>query len=170
MKRLKPWCVVCLIVIDECSVFGGDGYLRGFAGFDVADDLGVDVEAAGYVDDALGGVFVGVDFHAVAHVEYFVHFFPLGGAFVVDHAEERWDGEEVVFDHVEFVDEVEHFGLCAAAAVDHAADVWAVLVEDAPYDWGVGAGGGEDHLAGVDAGHFGGVGEAAVAAVDYFGG
>ena len=139
-------------------------------GFDVADDLGVDVEAAGDVDDALCGVGVGVYLHAVAHVEDFVHFFPVGAALVVNHTEEWRDGEEVVFDDVEVVDEVEDLGLRAAAAVYHAADGGTVLVEDAADDGGVGASGGEDHLAGIDPGDFGGVGEAAAAAVDYLGG
>ena len=156
-----------LIVINESSVFGGYGHLRGVAGFHVAYDLCVDVEASGYVDDALCGGFVGVDFHAVSHVEYFVHLFPFGCAFVVNHAEEWRDGEEVVFNHVEFVDEVQHFGLGAAAAVYHAADVCAVLVEYAPDDRGVGAGGGEDHFACIHSGYFGGVGESPRAAVDY---
>ena len=66
--------------------------------FDVADYLGVDVEAFGYFDDALGGLLVGVYLHAVTHVEDFVHLFPFGAALVVYHAEERRDGEEVVLD------------------------------------------------------------------------
>ena len=135
--------------------------------FYVADDLCVDVEAFGYVDDALCGGFVGVDFHTVTHVEYFVHLFPVGCALVVNHFEERGNGEEVVFDYVQVVDEVEYLGLCAAAAVNHATDVGAVLVEYASDDWGIGAGGGEYHFAGVYSGYFGGVGETAVAAVYY---
>jgi len=41
--------------------------------------------------------------------------------------------------------------LGAAAAVYHTVDFWAIFVENAAYDWSVGAGGGEDHLAGIDA-------------------
>ena len=87
----------------------------------------------------------------------------------MNHAEEGRHGEEVVLDHMQMVYEVEHLGLSAAAAVYHAADVRAVLVEDATDDGGIGAGGGEDHMASVDSGYFGWVGKAAAAAIDHFG-
>ena len=40
-------------LIDEFAVLAAYGDLGVVAGLAVADDLGVDVEAAGYVDDAL---------------------------------------------------------------------------------------------------------------------
>lgn len=153
--------------IHECSVFGGDGDLGALVVFDVSDDLSINVEALGYVDDALGGGFVGVDFHTVSHVEDFVHLLPVGAAFLMDHLEEWGDGEEVVLDDMEVVDEVQYFCLSAAAAMYHAADVGAVFVQDTADDGGVGACGREHHLAGIDTGDFGGVGETAAAAIDH---
>ena len=95
-----------LIVVYECSVLGGHGDLCGWGLLYVSYNAGVDVERAGYVDNALGGGVVGVYLHTVPHIEYFVHFFPFGAAFVLYHAEQRWDGEEVVFHHVEVVNKV----------------------------------------------------------------
>ena len=86
----------------------------------------------------------------------------------MDETEQRRDGEEVVLDYVKLVDEVQHFGLCATAAVYHTVDFWAIFVENATYDWSVGAGRREDHLAGIDAVDFGGVGEAFATAIYHF--
>ena len=64
-------------LIDVFAVLAAYGDLGVVAGLAVADDLGVDVEAAGYVDDALCGGLVGVELHTVAHIEDGVHLFPV---------------------------------------------------------------------------------------------
>lgn len=87
----------------EGAVGTGDGEGRGVgvgAGFYAADDLSGDAELDGGVDDKLGGGGVNIDFHTGAHVEYFIHFGPIGSGFALNEVEERRNGQQVVFDHV----------------------------------------------------------------------
>ena len=56
----------------------------------VANNLAVDVEGLGDGNHLIGGFFVSVDFQAVAHIEDFVHFMPVGARSGLNHAEERW--------------------------------------------------------------------------------
>ena len=155
------------LVVVEDSVLAFDGHLCVVAGLAVADDAGVDVEALGDVDDALGGGFVGVEFHAVPHVEDGVHLLPVGAALLVDETEEGWGGEEVVLDDMEVVDEVQYLGLGTSAAVYHAVDFGPVSIKDATHDGCIGACGRKDHASGINVSHFGGVGQALLAAVDH---
>lgn len=135
--------------------------------FAVTDDLCVNVEGTADFDDAFSGLLVGVDFHAVSHVEDFVHFFPVGAALFVNHAEQWRNGEEVVLYYVEVIYKVQHLGLSAAAAMNHAVNLGTVFVEDATDDRRIGTGGGEHHLAGIYARNFGGVGETLAATIDH---
>ena len=155
-------------LIDELAVLAADGDLSVVAGLAVSDDLCVNFETAAYVDDSLCGGLVGVELHTVAHIEDGVHLFPVGAALFVDEAEQRRGGEEVVLDHVQLVDEVQHLGLGTAAAVYHTVDFWAGFVKYAANDGSVGAGGREDHLAGIDASHFCGVCQTFAAAIYHF--
>ena len=85
--------VFFLFEVLEFSVFACHGDLRFRSFLHVSDDAGVDVETLGDVDYAVGGLLVGVELHAVTHVEHFVHLLPVGAALVVDHFEQRWHGE-----------------------------------------------------------------------------
>jgi len=119
----------------------------------MADNLGVDIEAAADIDDLLCHLGTDVDFHAVAHVEHLVHLAPVGAAALVDNLEERWYREHVVLDDAAVLaHKVEHLGLCAACAVHHAVYLGAQLVEQPLDDRGVGARGRKDELA--DGGEF----------------
>lgn len=137
-----------------------------FAGFYTADDLCVEVKRPGDVDDGLCVRLRQVYFHAVAHVEDFIHLLPIGAALVVNQFEERWNVEQVVFDDVDVVDEVEHFGLCAAAAMHHAVDLAAQLPEHFDDDGRIGARWGQHQLACVDGRSGYGVGQATFAGID----
>lgn len=82
--------------------------------FTATDDLSGDVEGVGNVDDLLCVFFRQINFQTMSHVEYLVHFFPIGAALFLDDFKEWRDREEVVLDNMEVVDEVENLGLRAA--------------------------------------------------------
>ena len=67
--------------------------------------------------------------HAVAHVEYFVHFAPRCPAFFLYQIKQRRNREHVVFDYMLVFHEVEHLGPGASCAVDHAVDFRTHLAE-----------------------------------------
>lgn len=126
----------------------------------VADDLCVDIERFGNLDDLLRIFGAHVDFEAMTHVEDLVHLLRVCAALLLDGAEEGRHGEEIIFYDVEVLDEVHDLGLRAARAVNHAVDGWAHLVEKLLDDGSVGARRAEDELAGVERGALDGVGEA----------
>ena len=131
-----------------------------------ADYLGVDIEGFGDVDDFLRFVWRDVDLEPVAHVEDLVHLLPIGAALLLDGLEQWRDGEEVVFDDVDVLDEVHDFGLGTSRAVHHAVDGGPHLVEHLLDDGGVGARGAKDEFAGVDGASRDAVGEAEASGVD----
>ena len=97
--------------------------------FDVADNLRIDVERAADVDDALGIFGRDVDFHAVAHIEDFVHLLPVRLALLVDDAEQGWQGEKVVLDDVAVLaHEVQYLGLSPPRAMHHTMDARSQFV------------------------------------------
>ena len=66
-----------IVLIIEFSKFALDSQTLGTF-FDVADNLGIDVERLREVDNLLGNLRSNVDFHTVTHVEYLVHLLPVG--------------------------------------------------------------------------------------------
>ena len=66
-----------LFLVFECSEFALDGQAA-LAFFDVTHNLGIDVEALADGDNLLGNLRTYVDLHAVTHVEYLIHFLPVG--------------------------------------------------------------------------------------------
>ena len=141
-------------IVVKCSVFRLDGKALD-AFLYISDYLCVDIERTGDFDNLLRIFGREVYFHTVTHVEYLVHLFPIGSAFVVDCTEERWYGEHVVFDHTAVVaDEMQHLGLCASCAVYHTVDIGTHLVEHLPDYGSIGAGGREDKLTGIHRGAF----------------
>ena len=85
------------------------------------------------------------------HVEHFVHLLPVSATLVVDELEEWWNGEHVVFYHLAVVvDKMQDFCLCSTSAMHHTMYLWAHLVKEFLYDWGVSAGRREHQFAGVD--------------------
>ena len=65
-------------LIFEDAGFGVDGEFFPLEWFNPAHDTGFYVEALGYINDFLCIFRRNVDFHAVAHIENFVHFSPIG--------------------------------------------------------------------------------------------
>ena len=125
----------------------------------MTNNLAVNVEFFCDGNHLIGGLIVGVNLQAVAHVEHLVHFMPVGARGGLDHLEQGRQSQHVVFHDVQFVNEVQHLGLGAAAAMDDAVDLFAELLQYRYHQRGVGAGGREDELAYVNAGDFGRVGE-----------
>ena len=159
------------VLIREFTKLGADDEFAGLVavggqGLDTADDLGVDVETAGDVDDLLGMLGRQIDFHAVTHVEHLVHLGPVGAALLLDGAEEGRNGEHVVFDDTEAVDEMEYLRLGTACAMDHAVHEGTHLAEQLLDDRGVGAGGREYQMAGIDGSTFHGIRETESAGID----
>ena len=110
------------------------------AGFDAADNLGVDVERLGNLDDLLSFFGWEINLQTVTHVEDLVHLLPIGARLLVDSTEQGWDREEVVLDDVQVLDEMQHLGLRTARTMYHAVDVMAHGIEHL-LDYGsVGAG------------------------------
>ena len=58
--------------------------------------LSIDIEALADGDNLLCNLRTHIDFHTMTHVEYLIHFLPVGSRAVVDGLEERWNREHVV--------------------------------------------------------------------------
>ncbi len=109
-------------------------------------DLGIDVERLGNVDDLLCLGLVDIYFHAVAHVEDFVHLLPVGTRLLLDELKQGRNGEEVVFYHVLVFYKVHDLGLSAPRAVHHAVHLVSHLVKHDLDDRCIGAGRREHEL------------------------
>ena len=154
-----------IVLIIEFSEFAFDGQTLGTF-FDVADNLGIDVERLRKVDNLLGNLWAYIDFHTVTHIEYLVHLLPVCARALVDGAKQGWNGEHVVLHHLAvIVDEVEYFGLGTACTMYHTMNLGAQLIEQAFDDGRIGAGGRENQLASVDGGTVDHIGELILAAV-----
>ena len=137
-------------LILESSEFALDGEAL-LAFLDVAYDLCVNVERLREGNDLICHLRTYVDFHAVSHVEYLVHFLPVCARTIVNGTEQRRNGEHIVLDDAAVVvDEVEHLGLGTTCAMYHTMNLRTQLVEQALDDRRIGAGGGKDELASVD--------------------
>lgn len=75
----------------------------------------------------------------MAHVEYLEHFLPIGAAFIFDQLEQCRNWEQVVFDDMHVLGEVQHFGLTAAAAMHHAFDGGFARIEYRFNQWRIGS-------------------------------
>lgn len=83
-----------------------------------------------------------VHFQAMPHIEHLVHFAPVRIALLLDGLEQRWNGEEIVFDDTAVVShKVQYLGLCAARAVYHTVDLGTERIEQLLNYRCVGAGG-----------------------------
>ena len=136
----------------------------------MAYHLGVDVERLGYLDDVRCGVFVGIDLHAMSHVEHLVHLLPVGLALLVYHLEQRWGGEEVVFHHMQVIYKMQHLRLRAAAAVYHAVDLRPVTVQYLAYHGCISPCRRKHHVTCIHACHLGRLGQLLVSGIDHLGG
>src|SRR5262249_24512451 len=105
------------------------GHAFCFRIFHTADDLAIDAERFRNVHNLWSDFLRDVEFQAVPHIEHLVHFLPVGAALLVDDAEQRWYVKQIVLNNMEFVDEVQHFGLRAATAMHHAMDLRAELTK-----------------------------------------
>ena len=89
-----------------------------------------------------------VHFQAMPHIEHLVHFAPVRIALLLDGLEQRWNGEEIVFDDTAVVShKVQYLGLCAARAVYHTVDLGTERIEQLLNYRCVGAGGGKYQLS-----------------------
>ena len=82
--------------------------------FDASYDLRIYSERLAYVYNLLGVFLRQIDLEAVTTVEYLVHLLPFGLALLLDGAEQRRDGEEVILDYVNTLNKVQYLGLCTA--------------------------------------------------------
>ena len=116
----------------------------------MADNLRINVERARDFDDFLRQFGCDIDFHAMTHVKDLVHLAPVGLRTVVDDAEQRRHGKQIVLDDAALLaHEMQDFRLCAARAMHHSVNVRAVMVEDFLDDGRVGSSGGEDELPNI---------------------
>ncbi len=97
-----------------------------FAFFNVADNLGINIEILRYLNDFLGNLRTNINLHAVPHIEHLVHFLPVGAGTLVDGFEQRRNGEHIVFHHTAvIVDKVEYLGLGSTGTMNHSMYIWA---------------------------------------------
>src|SRR5690606_19829402 len=89
--------------------------------------LRLHAQATGYVDDIAGNLLFDIQLHPVSHVEHFVHLTPIGSTLLVYDSKQWWYIEEVVFNYVNLVDEVQHFRLCPTTAVNDAVNLLPVF-------------------------------------------
>ena len=66
----------------------------------VANDLAVNIELLGNGNHLIGGLFVGVYFQTMAHIEDLVHFVPIGARGGLDHLEQGRQRQHVVLHDV----------------------------------------------------------------------
>src|SRR5690554_7664523 len=71
---------------SKATADGQSGFLRGLT---AANDLCLNVEAAGYVDYILGVFGLHINFHTVPHVKDLIHFGPWCAGGFLNHTEER---------------------------------------------------------------------------------
>ena len=83
----------------------------------------------------------------MTHVEYLVHFRPVGARLLLDELEKRGDREQVVLDDMFAADEMHHLGLGASRAVNHSVDLSAHFGKDLLDDRSIRARGRQDELA-----------------------
>ena len=115
--------------IVELTEFALDGKAL-LAFINVTNNLGIDVKRLRNLDNLLGNLRANVDLHAVTHVEYLIHLFPIGARTLVDGMEEWGHREHVVLDDAAVVvDKVQNLGLGATCTVNHTVNLWAELVE-----------------------------------------
>lgn len=81
---------------------------------DAAYDLSRYAEAFTYGNYLLGILLGQIYLETVAAVEDLVHFLPVGAALLLDCAEQRRNGEQVVLDDVDVLHKVQNLGLGAA--------------------------------------------------------
>ena len=97
-----------------------------FAFFNVADNLGINIEGLRDGDDLLRYFRTYIDLHAVPHIEHLVHFLPVGARTLMDGFKQRRNGEHIVFYHTAvIVDEVEYLGLGSTSTMNHSMYLWA---------------------------------------------
>jgi hypothetical protein len=65
--------------------------------------LGIDIEALRDGDYLFGNFRTYIDLHAVSHIEYLIHFLPIGARALVDSTEEGRNWEHVVLDDLAVV-------------------------------------------------------------------
>lgn len=119
----------------------------GVAVLNAAYDLSGNAEAFAYADNFVGMFGAEVYLHTVAHVEHFVHLGPVGAAFALDEVKEGRDWEHVVLYDKLVLYKMHHFGLCAAAAVNHAVDFGTHYLQNLFDDRSISACGREHELA-----------------------
>ena len=78
-----------MFLIVECTELALDGQPFDIRSLYMTDDLAIDVELLGDSNHFVGGLFVGVDFQAVAHVKHLVHLVPVSARGGLDHLEQR---------------------------------------------------------------------------------
>ena len=116
--RLAAPCKFALIVkCSELRLYSETALAFLYASY----NLCVDVEALADGNDLLCHFRTYVDFHAVSHVEHFVHLFPVCAALLLYGLEQRRHGEHVVLYHTAvIVYEMQHLGLCSTSAMYHS--------------------------------------------------
>src|SRR5690606_16482471 len=139
------WAYLPLIIMIFANLrFYGN--LLGRSSFYATDDLCGDAESTCNADNVGCYGLRYIELHAVPHVEYFIHLLPVRTRFFLDEPEEGGDVEQVIFNYMEVIDEVQDLGLGTSAAMHHPVYLRAVIVEYLLNDGGVCAGGGEHQL------------------------
>src|SRR5690606_33584399 len=123
-----------LLSIFKGAVFGLKSDFFAFSFLNPSDNLGVYPMKFCNIDDFFGIFFLQIYLHPVAHIEYFVHLLPVGAAFFLNNSEQRWCFKKVVLDHVEVINEMQHLGLCATAAMHQSMNVWPEVLQHFHHD------------------------------------
>ncbi len=90
------------------------------SGFCAADDFCVNVKIPGDTNRFLCSIMGNVDLHAMAHIEYLVHFFPIRSRCLLDGGEQRGRLEQVIFDEMHLLAEPQAFCLRASRAMNNS--------------------------------------------------
>ena len=67
---------IIMLLVFECAKFRLDS--QALASFlNMSNNLGINIEALRDSDNLFGNFWTYIDFHAVSHVEYLIHLFPV---------------------------------------------------------------------------------------------
>ena len=114
---------------------------------DATDHLRLDTVRASDVDQTTCSL-LAIDVHlqAMTHIEYAEHLAPRGLALLLNGAEQNGGGEEIVFDYVQIINEMQNLGLRTATAMDHTLDIAAILLQRLTHNGQIGTCGRQHEL------------------------
>ena len=97
-KQKSPYCnkkIKSLISKGAVGTLDGEFFFCGC--FNPTHNLGLYTKRLTDGNDLLGHCFIDIKFHAVPHIENFIHFLPSGTRLLLNQLEKRRNGKQLIF-------------------------------------------------------------------------